>query len=168
MIQIFPLIGGAVSIFNILTDYLETLKRPKTDLNVKNCKGRHSPSLFFFLCFEKKVRESVLSCMVSNGFDVLAARLTFGYGNSIISPTNKGSIIFLIKIKWWKFEQIDTSDQTCWWLWTGEGGQVLLQWLLLVEVWVGTWGRVPGRSFWCDGPSSCHPSRFSCIAGTGI
>ena len=57
MIQIFPLIGGAVSIFNILPDYLETMKRPKTDLNVKNCKGRHSPSLFFLHYSKKEVRE---------------------------------------------------------------------------------------------------------------
>ena len=76
MIQIFPLIGGAVSIFNILPDYLETMKRPKTDLNVKNCKGRHSPPLFFFLCFEKKVKASVSSSIKSTGFDVSVISLT--------------------------------------------------------------------------------------------
>ena len=56
--------------------------QPKCQNRLIPCKWRHSPSLFFFLGFEKKVRESVSSCMVSTGFDVLVARLTFGSGDS--------------------------------------------------------------------------------------
>ena len=55
---------------------------PERENRLIPCKGRHSPSLFFFLCFEKEVGESVLYCMVSTGYDVLVARLTFGSGNS--------------------------------------------------------------------------------------
>ena len=70
-----------------------TVPGPKlqtTDLNIKtgwyHARGdTQSPSLFFFLCFEKKVRESVLFCMVSTGFDVkvIVCRQTLFYSRPL-------------------------------------------------------------------------------------
>ena len=55
---------------------------PKRENRLIPFKGRHSPSRFFFHCFENEVRESVLSWMVSTGFHVSVTRFTFEFGNN--------------------------------------------------------------------------------------
>ena len=55
---------------------------PKRENRLMPWKRRHSPFLFLLLLLSEKVRESVLSCMVSTGFHVQVTRFTFRFGNS--------------------------------------------------------------------------------------
>ena len=78
-------------------------KRETTDLNVKpvdTMQGKHSPSLYFFFRFEKEVRWSVLSCIVSTGFQVSVTRFTFRCRNSrLVSHTHTHTIDVIVDVR---------------------------------------------------------------------